>query len=754
VNAARIAAAGLAAAAACFAPGDSAVTWALRIAGAGVLITVVPGSLAVLAWQPRRDFTLLELLGVGFAVSLVVVQLLTIAAVMYSWSVDVSLALLGAWTAGHAVAAFRRRGDETRIVVPGGEVALACAVLLLGAALYVAGSPFDTTEPRVHISLVRRLVHLAAPTPYTLYVAPEVVYTYPFPGTHYLLALMSRAGSIDPFFLYYKTRAIWGIAAVTVLYGCVRALFGNPRLALASGFVAVALVANGAFGAVQNFSWAQLAPLSHASDVAMGVLLPALLLVSFTALQASDRRERRFFLAVVLGLALMLVMVHPREIVQFLVYLTAFAAVAVWMPEWRGVARRAAALVIATLAVLVVYRFWQQSVVPGVDALVESERSGLAEIFRDASAADLVGFPLPLLRNYLVAFEPVFHGWNPVVLLASPVALFVLRRHALALFLAAAIVCYLLIIRLPILAIPYAYLTYFEILYTPIRNVIFFIHVLAGVCLYLVAARVSRYRTAAAVGLAVGIGSVVAVLIGQLGPYLAEEPERADWVFVPVLAAYAGLAWQAWARRRAPIDEAWIDMPPPRWRLAMVALCIPLIGATELPASTLRHVSWTASPATPAALLASLPCLGEQHFCAPPRALIRFAQENVPVSSVFAVDVSDEYQPSLFMPQQMVAWPGTAEGLLPRVLFPRYFERYDRARAAYDDQPFFNTHEPRTERLAFVRDLGVTHVMVNPRMHALMREVLAGDPEVFTPLYDDGQWALYEVAPRFRGLRL
>ena len=331
---------------------------------------------------------------------------------MYSWSIDVSIALLGAWTAGHGVAAFRRRGNETRIVTSGGEVALACAVLLLGAALYVAGSPFDTTEPRVHISLVRRLVNLASPTPYTLYVTPEVVYTYPFPGTHYLLALMSRAGDIDPLFLYYKTRAIWGMAAVTMLYGCVRALFGNPRLAIASAFVAVGLVANGAFGAVANFSWAQLAPLSHASDIAMGVLLPALLLMSFIALQASELRERRFFLASALGLALMLVMVHPREIVQFLVYLTAFAVVAVWVPAWRVIARRAAVLVIATLAILLFYRVWQQTVVPGVDALVESERSGLAEIFRAASAADLVGFPLPLLRNYMVAFEPVFHGWN------------------------------------------------------------------------------------------------------------------------------------------------------------------------------------------------------------------------------------------------------------------------------------------------------------------------------------------------------
>jgi hypothetical protein len=753
LTAARLAAVALAAAVACAVPGDSAVVWALRVVGAALVAAVVPGAFTVLAWKPRSEFTLLEFLGISIGASVAVVQLVTIAAVMYSWSVDVSLGLLAAWTAGHAVAAFRRRGAEARIVTPGGEAALACALVVLGAALYGVGSPFDTTEPRVHISLVRRLVHLSSPTPYTLYLAPDVVYTYPFPGTHYLLALMSRVGGIDPFFLYYKTRAIWGIAAITLLYACALALFRSTRIALASAFVAVGLVVNGAFGAVPNFSWGQLAPLSHASDLAMGVLLPGLLLLSFRAIDAAERREWRFFGTAALGVAVMLVMVHPREIVQYLVYLTAFAAAAIWVRPWRGMSRRAAMLLVATLAVLVVYRMWHQSVVLTVDDMVERERAGLAQILRGASLTDLVGLPLPLLRSYMIAFEPVFHGWNPVVLLASPLALFALRRRPLALFLAAGIVCYVLIIRFPILSIPYAYLTYFEILYTPIRNVIFFIHILAGVCVYLVAARLSRYATGIAAGLALAIGIIAALVIRSLDPFLASQPERADWLFVPVLAGYAATAWWAWSRRSAGGDAGWIDAPHPRWRVAMVALCIPLFAATELAASSLRLASWS-SPRTPAELLSSLPCLGEGQFCAPPRALIRYAEENVPVNSVFAVDIADEYQPSLFMPQQMVAWPGTAEGLLPRVVFTRYFEAYDRAKAAYDDQPFFNIRESRIERLAFIRDMGVTHVLLNPRMHMLMTAVLAAEPDVFTPLYNDGRWALYEVAVRYRGLRL
>jgi hypothetical protein len=754
MNIIHVALVGIAAAAACAAPGDSGLTWALRVIGATLVTTVVPGALTVMAWRPRSELTVLELLGISIGVSVAIVQVLTIIAIMYAWSVDASLGLLAAWTIGHASFALSRDVPSVVIRWPWGEIALAAVLVLLAAALYAVGSPFDTTEPRVHISLVRRLVHLSSPTPYTLYLAPDVVYTYPFPGTHYLLALTSRAGNIDPFFLYYKARAFWGVAALTLVYGCAQVMFGNRRLSLTTTFVAAALVANGAFGAVPDFSWAQLAPLSHASDIAMGVLLPALLLLTLRAVKATESREWRFFGVAALGVAVMLIMVHPREIVQFLVYLTAFAAVAIWVKPWRWMSRRALVFVAATLAVLLLYRMWHQSVVFAVDEIVERERSGLAQVFRDASTTQLLGVPLPLLRSYMIAFEPMFHGWNPLVLLASPFALFALRRHPLTLFLAAGIVCYLLIIRFPILAIPYAYLTYFEILYTPIRNVIFFIHVLAGICVYLVAARVSRYDTRRALALAFAIGLAGALVVRYLGPFLAARPQRADLLFVPVLAGYAGVAWLAWARRASPLYDAWVDAPPPRWWLAMVTLCVPLILATELPSSSLRHVSWEASPATPAALMSSLPCLSDKQFCAPPERLIRFAEDKIPVNSVFAVDIADEYQPSLFMPQQMVAWPGTAEGLLPRLLFARYFERYDRAKAAYDDQPFFNTRESRSERLSFIRDLSVTHVLLNPRMHARMNRFLVEDPEVFMLLYDDGRWALYEVASRYRGLHL
>ena len=753
VVAAAFALAGVAAAVVGLVSSDAAASWVLRIFAAGILILIAPGVLTVLAWRPRSSFDLLELIGIGLGVSVALVQMVTIGAVMYSWPVDVSLALLGGWTIVHAMVALRRAPGVV-VRLSAGAAVLLLTLALLALALYAAGSPFDTTEPRIHIALVRRMLNLQSPTLYTMYFAPDFVYTYPFPGTHYMLALMARAEGIDPFFLYHKMRAFWGIAAPILLYGCALAIVRSERVALASTFVAAGLVANGVFGAVPDFSWAQLAPYTHASDIAMGVLLPALLLLAFQFLAASETRERFFFLAATLGVALTLIMVHPREIVQFLVYFTAFAAVLFVARRDGPLPVRAAVLVAATVILLAVYTQWFAASLATANTLVERERESLAEIFRQASWAELIGRPVPLLRNYLVAYGMTVSGWSPIVLMASPFALFLLRRRPMALMLGASIVCYLLLVRLPLLAIPYLYLTYFEMLYVPIRNVIFFIHLLTGVCAYLVAARLARYRALISVPIAIGCAAVTVLAIRWVEPSVTEQPERADLLFGPLVLAYGAVAWWAWATRHRPAADGWIDNPHPRWVLVMMALCVPLIAGTAHPEGSLWQVSRAGFATTPRTLLSSLPCVEDGRFCPLPATFIRFAETRLPVESVFAVDIDEQYQPAMFVPQQMMAWPGEAEGLIPRLAFERYYQHFDHAEAAYGTQPFFNNRETRAERLAFIRDLHVTHVLVTPRLYELMSAVLRGEPEVFTARYDDGRWALYEVAPRYRSLRL
>ena len=59
-------------------------------------------------------------------------------------------------------------------------------------------------------------------------------------------------------------------------------------------------------------------------------------------------------------------------------------------------------------------------------------------------------------------------------------------------------------------------------------------------------------------------------------------------------------------------------------------------------------------------------------------------------------------------------------------------------------QPFFNDQDL-DERRAFIRDVGATHVLVNPQYHESMRRVLDALPQFVSLRYADGRWAVYEV---------
>src|SRR6185503_7658862 len=140
--------------------------------------------------------------------------------------------------------------------------------------------------------------------------------------------------------------------------------------------------------------WGQMVPYSHPADVAMGVLLPSLLLLTFGFLRASERRESRFYLAATLTLALALIVAHPREIVQFLVYLTAVAAVVFIARGPQPLAKRAAIVVCCGAVLLLGYRFWYEAsarlfIARGLTiqnyALVVENRSELQQLFMNSS---------------------------------------------------------------------------------------------------------------------------------------------------------------------------------------------------------------------------------------------------------------------------------------------------------------------------------------------------------------------------------
>jgi hypothetical protein len=513
---------------------DTAVGAALKVITATLAVGVVPGALLVLLWRPRPVFTVLEIVGFGMALSFGLVQLLTIVAVTTSLGPHIVLA--GAGVGLLVVAAVVVRRNAGTVVLTLDELIVLIPVLLLGIPLYMQGSPFAVYEDQVLAAIVRRLAALDAPRLDNLYATPGIVYTYPFPGALYFMALIARVGDIDPLFVYHKLRFFWGPAALVMLYLGARALFGYAAVACAVALTAVVFVCTGVFAMLPEFPawWGQLVPYSYVPDVAMTVLLPALLVMTFEYVQATSSRERRFFMAAAAVLILMLTVVHIREIIQFAAYLGCFIVVAATVRRFRGYAGPTLALLGVTLAIAIGYTLLQGAIAPRSNDIIGEERRNLVALAGGIPIQSMVLSPAAsVLGDFIQDFDQMFAGLIPFFLFAGTIVIVVFRERPLIWLISSSTVAYLAVMTVPLLAIPYIYLTYFEILHIPVRNVIWFVYLLAGALLYLGAVALARVdRT--------GLSLVLVGTIGGLLALLATLTinRSVPGYFAPLIAAY------------------------------------------------------------------------------------------------------------------------------------------------------------------------------------------------------------------------
>ena len=501
---------------------------------AAVAVGIVPGLLVTMAWKPKPELTAMEAVGFGAAVSFGLVQFMAIIAIAAHLSTGVMLAMLAAGCAVMVALLIRR--PRVAIAMRLDEFILAGLLIVLGVFLYRLGSPVEWYEDQVHAAVVRRLTGLAAPRVDNIYFVPGIVYTYVFPGTHYFMALVARLSDLDPLFVYHKLRFFWGPVAVIMLYLAARAVFGSSGVASAVAITAVLFVFTGTFAMVPGFpsGWGQLVPFSHASDVAMTVLLPALLVMCFGYLLAASVRERRFFLAAAAMLVVMLTIVHIREVVQVAAYLGCFLIVTIAVRRFRPYAGRTAALLALLVAIAAAYTMWQAEVVVRTATVVADQRARLVSIASASSLRELLFTPAQdLLDQFVLNGDLLFVGLTPLFLFAGPAVLLLFRDQPLAWFAAASTLAYLMVMTVPLLAIPYIYLTYFEILFTPVRNIIVFVYLLAGAAVYACAIALARLNW---MKMAPLLGGAIAGLLSLL---VALSINRSATGFVaPLIAAY------------------------------------------------------------------------------------------------------------------------------------------------------------------------------------------------------------------------
>jgi hypothetical protein len=898
---------------------------AIQLVAAAIAVGIVPGALVTMWWRPRPVMTLLELVGLGTIVSFGLVQLLTIAAVAAHFSAATAAVVLVVASTAVAVHLVFQAAPELRLTYD--ELIVAGLLGVLAVALYRLGSPVEWFEDQVHVAIVRRLAELTSPRLDNLYFTSGVVYTYPFPGTHYFMALVSTLGGVDPLFTYHKLRFFWGPAAIVLLYLAAIAIFGGRGVAIAVAVSGLALVFAGSFAAVPGYlsGWGQLTPYSHASDVAMTVLLPALIVAACGYVSATAGRERSYFLAASAMLILMLAVVHIREVVQFAVYIGCLLLVALARKEFRDFRRPAAVLLALTIVTAAAYTFWQSQAATLVGAVLGNQRARLASIVQSTTWRELLFSPAPLvLDQFILNANQMYEGITPVLLWTGPLVLVLFAGRPLVWMVCLATAVYLTVMTVPLLTIPYIYLTYFEILFTPVRNVIFFLYLFAGAVLHAGLAWLSRWdRTrviAPAAGAVVGLLVLIVVLCanqstaGFMLPLIAAyvlaivvasrpavgtprvrtvlaalllilgaaalrperepvppvtgvsvrwsadlnddrrrqferqfglaagepnsnrsatvnvwnytlqntsrenvqalvahpaivdtagidrstfevalQPPQSDhpylavtqvpWLQYPAFGWFVAAAASVWvlgfaipvtlasARGRRFIDALNVSANAPFQRRAIpfVLMLMPVAIWSARPTLSPLQFADRAAASTPSSLVASLPCIrtdrrpapfsedlleGEavmlpaRESCPPALGVIRWVNQNVPVDAVFAINRWNPYLPTVFMPQQVPVYPQVEVTFEDEhELFAAYYRYYDDRMRAHRVQPFFNSVETPAERSAFVKGLGVTHVLVDPVYYQEMRKVLDQLPEQFALRFSENEWAVYEVLP-------
>jgi hypothetical protein len=565
-----------------FLPGDDRpLIAALQLVLATTVVGVVPGGLVVLGWRAPLSLGLLEWLAISIALSFGIVHLITVAMIVAHGSVPLlsgvlvmALGLCAAWLA------LSRKGPSCQLSVNFEDVIGLALLLVLGALLYVQGSPIGEWEDQVHISIVRRMAALPRLTLDNFYFTPGVIYTYPFPSTHALMAFITRLSNLDALFVYHKLRFFWGPAALLMIYLGALAVFGRRAVAAAALLTATILTLTGVFAVVEGSYWGQLATHSHASDIAMAVLLPALLALSYRYIDSDAKQERPLLLTGVALLLFMLTVVHIREVVQYAAYLGCFLLVATLCIPFRRALRRTLLLFGMTMLAVALYVPWQSSLVGHITGLVDSQRGRLLAILAATPRRDLLLAPAwQLFPSFILWVDAAFHGLTQLLLLTAPLAIIVFRDRPLVWLIAASSLAYLIVMNVPVLAVSYILLTYHEILITPIRNITPFLHLLAGPLIYAVASwlwTAIRPR-AAAIATLIGVGAAIG-LVGYLAPLAANRTQLG--FFVPAILAWGStflfLGFKgpivAMGRQRVTLAAVvavvallalWPDHPPP-----------------------------------------------------------------------------------------------------------------------------------------------------------------------------------------------
>lgn len=284
---------------------------ALRLAGAGGCILLLPGACIVRALGAPRSLGVA--LAASLAWSLAAVFLALAVTFAVSGALGLTVALLGLTTAAAFAFSLRAKAAISAPAdVRGGLAVLVVGAGLAGALWWATGTIGGSLGPTVsdalfHLARIRKLDEGGALTSIRVVndlAGADVHAGYAFPLWHGALALVARLADVDPELVVLYLPALLAPLALLVAYGAGAALFGSWAGGIGAALAQAALVAFpfGGVGALQF--------LAQPGGAARLLLVPGLLALVFTL--AAGRAIP--VLASLAAAAFALAIIHPTYV--------------------------------------------------------------------------------------------------------------------------------------------------------------------------------------------------------------------------------------------------------------------------------------------------------------------------------------------------------------------------------------------------------------------------------------------------------
>lgn len=346
------------------------------------------------------------------------------------------------------------------------------------------------SDEALHIIVIRKISENKILTKKNIDYAP-LEHPYPYRVYHFALALLAKFTGLDPLAVYAKFRGVAGFLSLITFYCFCKNLFNNRSMAeiltLSASFLAFTNYA----GQVRDIFHAQLIPISHPTDIAIGLLFPLSLFFCLKFINTRENAAGFFILASLFHFCML--NIHPRESVQLVAFLLVpvpfYTAFRVENKKQLITRSFLLSLIISASLILYVSILSHASSIPIVAAFQFQTKQFLSQAFKNPSHYLIQPLPAEDIRMSF-ALVPL----SSLAYAALPFLIPFLRKNFACVFITSNLLFWFIILKSGILSALVISATYSEFLMFPFKLTFYLSVIVFGLFLYMIVFSISEFH--------------------------------------------------------------------------------------------------------------------------------------------------------------------------------------------------------------------------------------------------------------------